>query len=118
MNDQHLQLRARTQDFALRILKLSDALPRSTAGRAIAAQIIRAGTSVGANYRAAGRSQSRRDFVAKLNIVLEEVDETQYWLELINRAGMVKTSRLGPLQKEAAELAAIFTASRQTAKAR
>ncbi len=110
------QLCTRTKQFALRIIKLSQALPRSPAARVIGNQILRSGTSVGANYRAAGRSKSRADFVAKIGNVVEEIDETQFWLDLLADSGIVAAARLAPLRGEAAELAAIFTASRNTAK--
>src|ERR1051326_5362616 len=111
------QLRARTKKFALRILNLSDSLPNSPKGRVIGKQVLRSGTSIGANYRAATRAISRADFIAKLGIVVEEADEPQYWLELLADSGLIKPSRLAGLQQEAAELTAIFTASRNTAKA-
>lgn len=78
------ELLARTKTFSLRILKLVDHLPRTAGGRAIATQLVRSGTSVGANYRAACRARSRAEFSAKLGVVAEECDETVYWLELIS----------------------------------
>jgi TIGR02436 family protein len=118
MDDIAEQLRTRTKKFALRILSLTDCLPNSPKGWVLGKQVLRSGTSVGANYRAATRAKSRADFIAKLGIVVEEADETQYWLELIGDSGLIKPSQLAALQKEAAELTAIFTASRNTAKAR
>jgi len=77
-----VELKRRTKAFAIRIIKLAEALPTSTAGTTIARQIVRSGTSVGANYRAACRAQSRAEFAAKIGIVIEEADETAFWLEL------------------------------------
>jgi four helix bundle protein len=110
------ELKIRTRKFALRILRLCDALPRTASGRAIANQLVRSGTSIGANYRAACRARSRAEFLAKLGIVVEEADETQYWLDLLTDSGLLKEIRLGDLRKEASELLAIFAASQLTAK--
>ena len=110
------QLKGRTKTFSPRILTLCDALPRAPSGRAIANQLVRSGMSVGANYRAVCRARSRAEFVAKLGIVVEEADETVFWLDLLAESGMVKTARLELLRKEAAELLAIFSASQITAK--
>ena len=112
----HEQLRQRTKRFALRIIRLSRALPRSREGDVIARQVLRSGTSVAANYRAAGRSQSRADFIAKMSMVVEEADETVFWLELLQESGIVSQVKLAPLMQEATELLAIFSASRSTAK--
>jgi four helix bundle protein len=108
------ELRARTQLFGLRIIKLAGALPRNTPAQVIGRQILRSGTSVGANYRAACRARSRADFAAKLAIVEEEADETLYWLELLAKSGMIKPDRLSRLADEANELVAIVTAARKT----
>lgn len=108
------ELLTRTKSFALRILKLVDHLPRTTSGRAIGNQLVRSGTSVGANYRAACRSRSRAEFAAKLGIVAEEADETVYWLQLIRDGKLVSESKLTDLLKEADELTAIFTVGRRT----
>lgn len=108
------ELLARTKAFGLRILKLVDHLPRTMSGRAIGNQLIRSGTSIGANYRAACRSRSRAEFAAKLGIVAEESDETIYWLELIRDGGLGPAKKLHELLQEADELTAIFTAGRRT----
>jgi four helix bundle protein len=108
------ELRTRTQAFASRIIRLVGALPRNTAALVIARQILRSGTSIGANYRAACRARSRADFAAKLEIVEEEADETLYWLELLAKSGLIKTDRLGKLMAKANELVAIITAARKT----
>jgi four helix bundle protein len=108
------ELLIRTKTFALRILRLVDSLPRATSARAIANQLVRSGTSIGANYRAACRSRSRAEFAAKLGIVAEEADETVYWLELIRDSNLVAQARVEDLLREADGLTAIFTASRRT----
>lgn len=110
------ELRQRTLDFAVRILRLSDHLPRTAAGRAVANQIARSGTSVAANYRAALRGKSRADFAAKINTVLEEADETAFWLELSERAELLPAERLAALRLEAEELVRIFGATLQTTR--
>jgi four helix bundle protein len=110
------ELSERTMSFALRVLKMTDALPKTVAGRAVAAQIVRSGTSVAANYRAALRGKSRADFINKITIVLEEADETEFWLELIERGELIPADRTRPLRTEATELVRIFNATRTTAK--
>jgi four helix bundle protein len=108
------ELQNRTKEFALRVLNLVDALPSSAAGRAISNQLVRAATSVGANYRAACRSRSRAGFAAKLGVVAEEADETVYWLELLRDGNLLPATKLSELLKEANELTAIFTAGRRS----
>ena len=108
------ELLTRTKSFSLRILKLVDHLPRTMSGRAIGNQLVRCGTSVGANYRAACRSRSRAEFAAKLGIVAEEADETVYWLELLHDGKLLSETELSELLKEANELTAIFTAGRRS----
>ena len=108
------ELLTRTKAFGLRILKLMDHLPRNTSGRPIGSQLVRSGTSVGANYRAACRSRSRAEFAAKLGVVAEEADETVYWLEVIRDGNLLPAKKLTELLKEADELTAIFTAGRRT----
>ena len=114
MNPQ--ELKERTKQFALRVMRLVDALPRAAKGNAVAGQLMRSGTSVAANYRAACRSRSRPEFAAKIGVVAEEADESAFWIEFLSDAGIVKKGRVAELLKEAQELTAIFTASRQTAK--
>ena len=111
------ELLMRTKSFALRILKLVDRLPRTTSGRAIGNQLVRSGTSIGANYRAACRSRSRAEFAAKLGVVAEEADETLYWLELIRDGALIPANKIEQLLTEADELTAIFTAGRRTSRA-
>ena len=110
------ELQARTKAFALRAIKLVDALARSLAAQVIGRQLLRSATSVGANYRAACRAQSRPEFAAKLSIVVEEADGSLYWLELIQESKLVKSELLTGIIKEANELVAIMLASRKTAK--
>jgi four helix bundle protein len=110
------ELRQRTKQFGLRIMKLVAALPNSSVGRAIGGQLVRAGTAVGANYRAACRGRSKAEFIAKLGIVEEEADESSYWLELIIEGGLMPKDRVTPLLHEADELVAIMVASKRTAK--
>ncbi len=110
------ELKRRTKEFALRIIKLVDALPNNTVGRAIGNQLVRCGTSVGANYRAACRARSKAEFIAKLGIVLEEADENGYWLELIIDSGLMEKKLVDPLISEAGELTAIFTSSINSAR--
>lgn len=109
-------LKTRTKQFGLRVLTLVDALPNTTAGRAIGNQLVRSGTSVGANYRAACRGRSKAEFIAKIGTVAEEADESAFWLELIVEGGLLKPELVSPLREEAEELTAIFTASGRTAK--
>ena len=109
-------LKKRTKAFVLRVLKLVDALPKTASGRALAAQLVRSGTSVAANYRAARRAKSPAHFLSKLGDVEEEADETLFWLELLEESGIVPTKRLLPLKKEADELVAIIVSSINTAK--
>lgn len=109
-------LKKRTKGFALRILKLVDALPKTTAGRAFASQIVRSGTSVAANYRAACRAKSAADFIAKMGIVEEEADETLFWLELLEESELVTAAKLAAIKQEANELIAITVASIKTAR--
>jgi len=108
---------ARTKQFALRTMKLVGALPKSIQGRAIANQLMRSGTSVAANYRAACRSRSKAEFIAKLGTVEEEADETAFWLELIIEGSLLTAAQVQPLLIEAGEIVAITAASKKTASA-
>jgi four helix bundle protein len=109
---------ARTKQFALRVIKLVDALPNTISGRAIGNQLVRSGTSVAANYRAACRGRSRAEFIAKLGTVEEESDESAFWTELIMDAGLVRRRRVESLNQEAIALTKIMAASRLTASRR
>jgi four helix bundle protein len=113
--DRTADLKARTKQFALRVTKLVDALPRTIQGRAIASQIIRSATSLAANYRAACRARLRAEFIAKIGVVEEEADETSFWLELIVDSALLTEARISPLLTEAGELIAIMAASRKSA---
>src|SRR5689334_3765977 len=104
------RLKQRTRDFAVRIVRACDALPNKTGASVISRQVLRSGTSLAANYRAACRARSRREFVARLGIVIEETDETVFWLELLRDAGIVSEKKLVSLLDEANQLVAIFTA--------
>lgn len=111
-------LKLRTKAFAVRILKLVDALPKSMSARALGAQIVRSGTAVAANYRAARRAKSTAHFISKLGDVEEEADETLFWLELLEESGIMPAKRLSALTQEANELVAIVVSSINTAKRR
>ena len=110
------ELKERTIQFAVRVLKLADALPNTASGRTVANQISRSGCSVASNYRAALRGKSRADFINKITIVLEEADETGLWLEITSRAALLPDRRLAALAREAEELTRIFNSTRTTAR--
>ena len=112
------QMKNRTKQFALRVLKMADALPTNRSGNVIANQIVRCSTSVAANYRALCRAKSRADFINKTSIVEEEADESGFWLELVVDAGLMTAARVKPLLDEASEITAMLVASRKTAVAR
>ena len=109
-------LKDRTKQFAIRIVKLFKALPQTDEARIIGKQLLRSGTSVGANYRAVCRARSTAEFIAKIGIVVEEADETVFWLELMMETEIFTSSKLTLLLDEANELLAIFAASQITAK--
>jgi four helix bundle protein len=113
MEEQELQ--RRMKQFALRVIKLVDALPKTTSGRAIGSQLVRAGTSVAANYRAACRGRSKAEFISKLGNVEEEVDESAFWMELTMEGGLMGEKKVLPLHDEAVQLTRIMAASRITA---
>jgi four helix bundle protein len=108
-------LKKRTKQFALRILKLVAALPNTVGGRAIGGQLVRSGTSVGSNYRAACRGRSRAEFVAKLGVVEEEADESAFWMEMIIEGELLNSKQVEPLLNEANELTKIMAQSRISA---
>jgi four helix bundle protein len=118
MNDKKQDLRLRTREFALRVLRLYTSLPRTTEAQVLGKQVLRSGTSVGAQYREARRARSNAEFVSKIESGLQELEETVYWLELLADAKIGDSSRLQALHKEAEELIAIFVASAKTAKTR
>jgi len=112
------QLRQRTKAFAMRIVKMVDGLPQRTSAFVLGKQVLKAGTSVAANYRAACRARSKPEFTAKIGVVSEEADECVFWLELLMQTDLVAEERLQNLLDEARELSAIFTASYDTSRGR
>lgn len=111
-------LKSRTKSFALRIIKLFTSLPKSAEAQVIGKQVLRSGTSVGAQYREACRSRSNSEFISKMQSSLQELDETAYWLELLVGGGMVKAEMLTELRQETDELIAIFVTSVKTARSK
>ena len=107
-------MQQRTKQFALRIIKLYQALPKTVEAQVIGKQILRAGTSVGSNYRAACRARSLKEFYSKLSIVIEEADESMFWMELLIESGIVKASLLQDLFNETEEIIRILVAARKT----
>jgi four helix bundle protein len=116
MDQQAELLKERTKQFALRIIRVIRSLPPSQETKIIGHQLLRSGMSVAANYRAVCRARSRAEFLAKLSIVIEETDESAFWLELLVDAGVVSEPKLKDLRSEANQLVAIFNASRTTSK--
>ncbi|MCF7788190.1 MAG: four helix bundle protein [Prosthecobacter sp.] len=112
MND----LKQRTKNFALRVIKLVESLPKTRTSDVLGKQLIRSGTSVGANFRAACRGRSPAEFQAKMGIVEEEADECCYWIELLTESNQIKSSRTVELLKEAGEITAIAVASIKTSR--
>jgi len=110
------ELLQRTKNFALRVIKLVNALPNNTAGKTIGNQLIRSGTSVAANYRAACRGRSKAEFIAKLGTVEEEADESCLWMELIIESELMEEKLVESLLKEANEITAIMAASKMSAR--
>ena len=111
-----VDLETRTTDFALRIVKLFSALPKTTEAQVLGKQLLRSGTSVGAHYREAKRAKSSVDFISKIEGTLQELDETCYWLELIERSGILAAKRLESLRGEAVELPKILVTVVRRAK--
>jgi four helix bundle protein len=105
------ELKERTKQFALRVMRLVDALPRTPKGNALSSQLVRSGMSVAANYRAACRGRSRAEFISKIGVAEEEADETALWLELIGADKILPETKIRPLLTEANELVAIMAAS-------
>ncbi|MBO7145691.1 MAG: four helix bundle protein [Salinivirgaceae bacterium] len=115
VQENNIDLKNRTKAFAIRIIKLCRKLPDTTESRIIGKQILRSGTSIAANYRAACRARSDNEFVSKLNIVIEETDETMFWLEIISETGIIAADLLKDLYSENEEILKIMVASRLTA---
>ena len=111
-----VDLETRTNEFALRIIKLFAALPKTTAAQVLGKQLIRSGTSIGAHYREAKRAKSTLDFINKIEGALQELDETCYWLELIEKSGIIAGKRLAPLRAESVELTKILVTVVKRAK--
>jgi four helix bundle protein len=117
LGSQH-QLKDRTKKFALRVIHLIESLPRKRVAAVVGDQLLRSGTSVGANYRSACRARIRAEFCSKMGIVEEELDESLYWMELVMEGGLVSANRLTLLMKECEELLAMTVASINTARPR
>lgn len=117
-NFEPTDLRQRTKNFSLRVLKLCRALPQTPEGQAVRRQLVRCGTSVGANYRAAQRGRSKKEFTAKLGIVEEEADECCFWLEIIIEDGMLNPANVQPLLDEANEIVAIVVTAIRSSRAK
>ena len=113
-----LELKERFKKFSIRIIKMVDSMPDTISGRAIGSQVVRSGTSPAANYRAACLGKSEKDFLNKLKMVEEELDETCHWLEIIMRSELMKESRMKPLHQECSELLNIIAKSIITTKTR
>jgi len=109
-------MKERTRAFALRVIRLAESLPNTPTSNVIRNQMVRCGTSVGANYRAACRAKSRPDFIAKMGIVEEEADESSYWIELLIDAGIVNRERVADLLREGDEIVSIVVSSIKTAR--
>ena len=110
------ELRERTKLFAIRIVRLFRALPKSTEAQVLGKQLLRCGTSVAANYRAVCRARSKAEFIARVGIVAEEADESVLWLELLEETNILSRTKLQEISREARELSAIFSASQKTAR--
>lgn len=117
MTTKQEELRNRSKQFAVSVVRFFKLLPRTDEARVIGKQLLRSATSVAANYRAAGRSRSRAEFISKISTVVEEADETVFWLEMLSDAEIVRKKEVEMLLTEANELLAIFAASQRTAKA-
>lgn len=110
------QFKARTKAYALRVIKVVDALPRDTVAKTLGHQLLRSGTSVAANYRSSVRAKSTADFIAKMGIVEEECDESLLWMELLVDSGRMKQARINELMREGGEILAMTVASIKTAR--
>ena len=114
--EKSLDLRQRTKNYAIRIVRLYRSLPHSSDAQVLGKQLLRSGTSVAANYRAACRARSRAEFISKISVVLEETDESAFWVELLGETEVVHPEKLKALLRETQELVAIFGASLRTSK--
>ena len=116
MREPKIDLRERTKEFALRVVRMYSALPKTTEAQVLGKQVLRSGTSVGANYREAFRARSRAEFVSKCGDCLREIEETSYWLELLVDSGSVNGAKLADLRRESGELTAIFVSILKSSK--
>jgi four helix bundle protein len=112
----HRELKDRTKAFAILVFRMSQALPKTREANVLMHQLLRSSTSMAANYRAAGRARSKAEFISKLGVVVEEADETVFWLEFLADTGIVQATKLRELVNEANQLLLIFSASRSTSK--
>jgi four helix bundle protein len=110
------ELKARTKKFALRVMKMTDALPRNAKGKVLANQVLRSATAVASGYRAACRARSKADWIDKIGRALEEADESLLWLELTEEGGLLPARRISELKQEANELTAIFAAIHKSSR--
>jgi len=115
-NKKTLLLKPRTKQFALRVIRLTESLPKTTPAQVIGKQLLRSALSVGANYRSACRARSQADFISKMGLVEEEADESAYWMEMLVEADIMKKDGLGLLMDEASAIAAMVVASIRTAR--
>jgi len=113
-----LEFKRRTKEFGTAVIAIVDGLPATRSADVVSRQLLRSATSVGANYRAACRARSRAEMFAKLSIVEEETDESLYWLELIEEAGLLSPEQLGPVYREGSEILAMVVASKKTLRVR
>ncbi len=118
MQKSHQDLEERTEDFALRVIRLYRALPNDDVAKVLGKQLLRAGTSIGANYHEAARARSKAEFIAKVGDSLKEANESAYWLRLLLRAAILPEDKLCAIHSECCELIAIFIASLNTAKSK
>ena len=116
MKDEFIDLRQRTKQYALRIIKLYKALDKDTTSQVVGKQLLRSGTSVGAHYREAYRSRSNAEFISKIDVGLQELDESSYWIELLIESKLIKETKVQDLLNETNELIAIFTSCSKKAK--
>jgi four helix bundle protein len=117
VNDYPSELKERTKEFALRVIRMYSLLPKNdTVAQVLGKQVLRSGTSVGANYREASRSRSKAEFISKIGDCLKEIEESEYWLELLVDSGCVPAPKLAPLRDENRQLIAIFTTIDKKAK--
>src|SRR5208337_2451534 len=109
MQKEEVDLRKRTKEFALRIVRMFVSLPKTTEAQVLGKQVLRSGTSVGANYREASRSRSKAEFISEIGDCLKEIEETEYWLELLVDSGCISSAKMASLLDETRQLIAIFT---------